>query len=205
MQKSFLTIEEKVDSELIEKKSRFIANVFHITNEDDANEKIAEIKKLHRDAKHNVYAYRLSSGEEKYTDDGEPSGTAGVPILDMLRGEGLYDILVVVTRYFGGILLGTGGLVRCYSGAAKLALEKANKVSMDLCVEYNVNVNYDDYNLIQYYCKNNNIEILESNFLEKVEVKVLVKESYTQNFLHDLGEITNGNARIEEHCRYYHK
>lgn len=204
MQKSFWTIVEKTDGEIIEKKSRFIANVFHVTSEEEANERIAEVKKAHRDARHNVFVYRLSNGTERYTDDGEPSGTAGVPILDILRGEELLDVLVVVTRYFGGILLGTGGLVHCYSGACKLAMEKATKVKMNLCVEFKVNVNYDDYNLILYYCKNNGIKIIDSIFEERVEMNVLVEESYTQKFLHDLSEITNGNASFEKSCKYYH-
>lgn len=192
-------------NELIEKKSRFIANVFQVENEEEANRKIDEVKKANRDARHNVYAYRLENGLEKYSDDGEPSGTAGVPILDILRGEQLVNVLIVVTRYFGGILLGTGGLVRAYSGTSKLALEKANKVKMRLCSEYKIELDYDSYNSLQYYCKNNNILILSTNFLDKIEINVLVDDSYTEKFLHDLGEITGRKADYEKINQYYHE
>ena len=205
MQNTYLTIKENTNAELTEKKSRFIANVFYIKNESEANERINEIKKLNRDARHNVYAYRLDNGVEKYSDDGEPSGTGGVPILDILRGEKLVNVLVVVTRYFGGILLGTGGLVRCYGGSAKLALDKTVRVEMRLCKEFKVSIEYDCYNILQYYCKNNDVLILETQFLDKVEVNVLVAESYTQKFLHDLSEITNRTAYYEEVLEYYHE
>lgn len=205
MQKNFLTIQNEASAETMEKKSRFIANVFYIENEDAANEKIQKIKKENRDAKHNVYAYRLSSGFEKYSDDGEPSGTAGAVILELLRGEQLFNVLVVVTRYFGGILLGTGGLARCYGGASKLAIEKLKKIEMKLCKEIKVSLKYDFYNILQYYCRNNDIKILDTNFLDKIEVSVLVYDSHSQKFLHDLSEITNRTASFEVVREYYHE
>lgn len=204
MQQSFYTVEGNANYELVEKKSRFIARVFYIENEDDANKKIEEVKKSERDANHNVYAYRLEDGLEKYSDDGEPSGTAGVPVLDILRGEKLANVLIVVTRYFGGILLGTGGLVRAYGGAAKMALKNTVKQEMKLCTEYKVILDYDSYNSIQYYCKNNNIRILSTNFLEKIEINVLVIDSYTEEFLNNLSEITNRKAQYEIIKKYYH-
>lgn len=205
MQKSFITLKEEVTNELIEKKSRFIANVFIVRTEEEAIQEIEAIKKANRDAKHHVFAYRLENGLEKYSDDGEPSGTAGVPILDILRGENLVNVLVVVTRYFGGILLGTGGLVRCYGGVTKMALAQATKVEMQLCVEYRITLTYDDYNVLQYYCKNHDIKILATNFLDKIEMNVLVIDSYTSKFLNDLSEITNRKANYEEVNEYYHE
>lgn len=205
MQQAFYTVKENKTSELIEKKSHFIANIFYIQNEEEANQKIEQVKKTNRDARHNVYAYRLESGIEKYSDDGEPSGTAGVPILDILRGEKLVNVLIVVTRYFGGILLGTGGLVRAYGGAAKLVIDASSKVEMKLCVEYKVIMDYDSYNTFQYYCKNNQIKILNTNFLDKIETNILVYESATSIFLHDLSEITNRKATYEEIEKYYHE
>ena len=198
MQESYITIKENATAELTEKKSRFIANIFSIKNEEEANEKIIEVKKMYRDARHNVYAYRLEDGTEKYSEDGEPSGTAGVPILDILRGEKLVNVLVIVTRYFGGILLGTGGLVRCYGGATKLALNNTTKVEMKLCVEFKIVIEYDNFNTFQHYCKNNDIKILNTNFLDKVEIKALVVDSYTEKFLHDLSEFTNRKCHYEE-------
>ena len=138
MQKSFYTIEKNASEELVEKKSRFIANIFYVENEIEVEKRIDEVKKANKDAKHHVFAYRLNNGMEKYSEDGEPSGTAGIPILDILRGEKLVNVLVVVTRYFGGILLGTGGLVRAYGGVTKLALEKVEKIEMKLCIEYKI-------------------------------------------------------------------
>ena len=205
MQESFYTIKESVIGELTEKKSRFIAKIFYVQNEDEASKKIEEVKKDNRDARHNVYAYRLENGFEKYSDDGEPSGTAGVPILDILRGEKLVNVLIVVTRYFGGILLGTGGLVRAYSGAAKLALENTNRVEMRLCIEYKIIMDYDSYNSLQHYFLNNNIKIISTNFLEKIEVNVLVIESFNKNFLYDLNEITGRKAYCERIDQYYHE
>lgn len=205
MQESFYTVKESKTNELIEKKSRFIANIFYVSTESEANSKIGEIKKIHRDAKHNVYAYRLENGLEKYSDDGEPSGTAGVPILDILRGEKLYNVLIVVTRYFGGILLGTGGLVRAYGGAAKLVLDDTKKVEMKLCTEYKIMIDYDSFNSLQYYCKNNEIKILAVNYLDKIEINVLVIDSYKEKFLHDLSEITSRNANYEIINQYYHE
>ena len=205
MRQSFYTIKENVTDELVEKKAHFMAYVFYVTSEDDVNARLDEIRKINRDARHNVFAYRLESGLERYSDDGEPSGTAGVPILDILRGENLFNVLIIVTRYFGGILLGTGGLVRAYSGAAKLALEKTSKVEMTLCAEYKVVTEYDNYNSIQHYCKNNNIIILNTSFLDKIEIDILVKDSYKSQLLHDLSEITNRKATYEELKKYYHE
>jgi len=205
VQQSFYTIKENSIDELIEKKSRFIANVFYVRNEEEVNNKIEEVKKINRDARHHVYAYRLESGVEKYSDDGEPSGTAGVPILDILRGEELVNVLIVVTRYFGGILLGTGGLVRAYGGVAKLVLENVSKVEMKLCAEYRITIDYDMYSILQYYFKNNDIRILSTNFLEKIEINVLVIDSFIPKFLNDLSDITNRKVTLEEVNKYYHE
>ena len=146
----FFTVENKiVEREIIEKKSRFIAKVVRVNSEEEAAEKLAEIKKEHRDARHNVFAYRIANSSERFSDDGEPSGTAGVPILNILRGESLENILVVVTRYFGGILLGTGGLVRAYSTAAKEAILASKKIEMKLCSEYEILIDYNYYDILQ--------------------------------------------------------
>ena len=204
MQESFYTIEESVIGELTEKKSRFIARLLYVQNENEANKKIEEIKKDNRDARHNVYAYRLENALEKYSDDGEPNGTAGVPILDILRGKQLSNILVVVTRYFGGILLGTGGLVRAYSGVVKEALENAKIVEMKLCTEYIIMIDYDSYNSLQHYFLNNSIKILSTNFLDKVEITILVVDSLNDKFLYDLNEITGRKAHYKriKQCYY---
>ena len=131
----FYTIKENNETKLIEKKSVFIANLYYVETEEDANLLIKQIEKKYYDAKHHCFAYRLqNNGDiiERFSDNGEPSGTAGMPILGILRGKELTNVLVVVTRYFGGILLGTGGLVRAYADSAKQVLEEINIVKKDI-------------------------------------------------------------------------
>lgn len=125
-----ITIEDSGTGDFVEKKSKFIGYAKHISSEEEANAFIGEMKAKHWDAKHNVYAYILGENGEiqRSTDDGEPAGTAGRPVLEIIRGEQLTDVVIVVTRYFGGVLLGTGGLVRAYSKAAKMAIEDSVKV-----------------------------------------------------------------------------
>ena len=129
---SYIRIEKNETCEITEKKSRFIAYLAYVTTEEDAQNFVSQIKKKHYDARHNVYAYILNSGGKKYSDDGEPSKTAGYPILEMLENEGVTDVVCVVTRYFGGTLLGTGGLIRAYTKSAKDCLEKAGVKKMIL-------------------------------------------------------------------------
>ena len=124
-----------VQSEIVEKKSKFIANVFYVQSKDEAENKIKEIKKKYFDARHNCYAFSVCTENgivNRFSDDGEPSGTAGAPMLNILTSQNLSNVLVIVTRYFGGILLGTGGLVKAYTQATIEALNKANIVNMDL-------------------------------------------------------------------------
>ena len=176
----FFTIEEEtIEKEIVEKKSRFIARIMRISSIEEANEKITEIKKIYRDARHHVFAYRLANGNERFSDDGEPTGTAGVPILDILRGEKIENVLVVVTRYFGGILLGTGGLVRAYSSAAKEAILASKKLEMKLCSEYQISVDYNYYDILNHYFNKNKIVIKNVNYneiLEKVSEEKILKE-----------------------------
>ncbi len=132
MDEKLFTINNYVESELVEKKSRFIAQIKHVENELEAISFVESVRKNHAQARHNVYAYRIAPNENaaeriRFSDDGEPSHTAGLPVLDMLKHAQLYNVSCVVTRYFGGTLLGTGGLVRAYSGAVKNAVEQAIK------------------------------------------------------------------------------
>ena len=130
----FKTISENVSSEIVEKKSKFIANIFYVESVEEAEEKIKEIKKKYYDARHNCFAFSVYTEDgniDRFSDDGEPSGTAGSPMLAILKAQNLSNILVVVTRYFGGILLGTGGLTRAYSSAAINAIEKGNLIKKE--------------------------------------------------------------------------
>lgn len=148
---NFITIKENVIAEITEKKSKFIANLIKVENKQDAEEKINKIKKTYHDARHNCVAYRIIEENkiiEKSSDDGEPSGTAGGPMLNILQKNNLCNILVIVTRYFGGILLGTGGLVRAYSETTQKAIENAQKIEMILGTEMEAKVEYSEYRKI---------------------------------------------------------
>lgn len=188
----FFTIEENnIEREIIEKKSRFIANIIKVNSEDEANAKILEIKKKYRDARHNVFAYRLASGNERFSDDGEPSGTAGVPILDILRGEKLENVLIIVTRYFGGILLGTGGLVRAYSSAAKETILASKRVEMKLCSEYEFFIDYNYYDILNHYLRKNELVIKKVNYSEKICINVVLENNRKEQILKEIEEITD--------------
>ena len=159
------TIKENVSGEIVEKKSRFIANIFYIETEEEAEEIIKQNKKKYYDARHNCYAYRINKDNiSRFSDDGEPSGTAGAPMLNILEGRDLSNILVIVTRYFGGILLGTGGLVRAYQDATRDALNNATLVSKVYGNITDLEVEYKDLESIKYYLKNESINIININY-----------------------------------------
>lgn len=201
----FFTIEEgTIEKEIIEKKSRFIARIMRINSEKEANEKIAEIKKMYRDARHHVFAYRLANGNERFSDDGEPSGTAGVPILDILRGEKIENVLVVVTRYFGGILLGTGGLVKAYSSSAKEAILASKKVEMKLCSEYQISVDYNYYDILNHYFKKNEIVVKKVDYSEKIDVYVILEKNKLEKVLSEIEEITDRKITAKVIDTYYY-
>ena len=205
MVSQFYTIEEeKIEAEVVEKKSRFIACIMRINSEEEAQEKIKEIKKIHRDAKHHVFAYRIANEKERFSDDGEPSGTAGVPILDILRGENLENVLIVVTRYFGGILLGTGGLVRAYSEAAKEGLKQAQKVQMKLCTEYEIMMEYSYYDILNHYLKSKNIVIKSVEYHEKICLNIIVEKSCEEEILKEINDVVDRNANLKELKTYYY-
>mgnify|MGYP003290013081 CR=1 FL=1 len=204
MENTFLTIKEKeYSAELVEKKSKFIAKIVKVTSEEDAMNVLKSIKKEHRDARHNVFAYRIANGSERFSDDGEPSGTAGVPILDILRGEKLQNVLVVVTRYFGGILLGTGGLVKAYSGATKDAIAQAEKVEMKLCNEYSVEIDYNYHNILLHYFKEDLIIVRDTEYTNNICLKIVVESNRGESVIAKIIEKTDRTANIELKATYY--
>lgn len=169
----FKTIKSDTSAELVEKKSKFIANIFYVESVEEAEEKIKEVNKKYFDARHNCYAFSIYTDNglvTRFSDNGEPSGTAGGPMLNILQGQGLSNCLVIVTRYFGGILLGTGGLVRAYSDATKLALENVEIINKDLGIEAKFVVSYSDLQKLQYYFNKNEIKILDTKYNENIEV-----------------------------------
>lgn len=180
----FDTIKEKVETQIIEKKSKFIATMYPVTSKEEVENRIKQIRKQYFDAKHHCVAYRIIEElgiQERCSDDGEPSGTAGAPMLALLRGSQLCNTLVVVTRYFGGILLGTGGLVRAYSQATQKAIQQATKIRQKEGKQMQITISYSEIESFRYYCRKNNIEI--------------VQESYTNNAIF-LVEISNEELDI---------
>lgn len=166
------TINKNTSAEIVEKKSKFIANLYYITSEEEAEEIIKQVRKQYHDAKHHCYAYSImteSGIKSKMSDDGEPSGTAGMPMLNILVKKELVNVLVIVTRYFGGILLGTGGLLRAYSEATLQAIEKAEIVTEEIGYEMEITIPYQELEKIQYYCQKNAITILKIEYEEKVK------------------------------------
>lgn len=184
----FYTIKNNIETEIVEKKSKFIANLIKVESKEEAEEKIQEIKKRYYDARHNCVAYRvLEDGkiEEKASDDGEPSGTAGGPMLNILQKNNLSNVLIVVTRYFGGILLGTGGLVRAYSEALQKAIEESSLILKVSGIEMKLIVDYNNFEKFKYYCKNNNITIISAKYLEKIECKIQMELEKKEKFIKD--------------------
>lgn len=188
-----ITIEDSAIGEIVEKKSRFIANIFYIESRKEAEDKIKEMKKKYFDARHNCSAYRVFDGDnivEKSNDDGEPSGTAGAPILNILQKNNLCNILVVVTRYFGGILLGTGGLVRAYTEATLKAIENANKIPISAGKEFEVKVDYTNLESLKYYCRKNEINIIKTQYLNEIICNLEIENKNIDKFLKDIEKRT---------------
>lgn len=166
------SIENNTEAIVVEKKSKFIANIFYVEDMKEAEEIIEKIRKKYYDARHNCYAYRIMQEErviERQSDDGEPSGTAGAPMLNILSKKELVNVLVVVTRYFGGILLGTGGLVKAYSEATKKALEKTNEIEIERGYVVEAIVEYDMQKRFEYACEKGNINIISKEYTDKIK------------------------------------
>lgn len=199
MQSDYSTVRGSAEASFTEKKSEFIGYIKHVETNDEAVDFINEIRAKHRKATHNVYAYILREGQvSRYSDDGEPQGTAGVPVLDVLQKEGLTDICCVVTRYFGGILLGGGGLVRAYSHSAKIAVDASERLIMCRCHPVNVTVDYNLYGKINYVLPEFEVKLLDTDFGADVTVKMLVKADFAEKLKEKLTDITNGNILIEQ-------
>ncbi len=200
MQKEYVTILESGTSEIVEKKSRFIGYVRHVETEEEANEFVTEIKKKHYDARHNCYAYVIGEDQPilRFSDDGEPGGTAGKPILEVICGEGLKNVCIVVTRYFGGTLLGTGGLVRAYTDAAKACIEATQIVSKRMVIPVSVSTNYTDLGKLQYIFGNEGIEIKNSDYGENVTLHVEIFVDDVERIEKEIVEVTSARALLQK-------
>ena len=186
---NFLTVQEEEQIQIVEKKSKFIAEIHPVSNIQEVENKIKEIKKKYYDAKHHCIAYRIiDEGRvvERASDNGEPSGTAGAPMLNLLKGNNLCNVVVVVTRYFGGILLGTGGLVRAYSEATNLVIQKSKLVCKTEGYEITLKLEYNNLDTFTYYCKNNNIIILNIEYAENISIKIEMETDKKEILMKDI-------------------
>jgi len=192
----YKTIFTEAEARHTEKRSEFIGRIAHASDEKEAMEFITRIKALERDARHNVYAYIASGGSAvRYSDDGEPQGTGGMPCLEVLKNSGLTDVVVTVTRYFGGILLGAPGLVRAYTKAAAEAVAAADHVVMTECKAVTVGYDYSFHGRISLLAENSG-KLDGIDYSDRVKLTCLVKSEQVERYVSSLIEITGGSAEI---------
>lgn len=192
---SYKTIEGISIEEITVERSRFIAATAHVESEEEALKFVASKKAEFHDARHNCWTYLLKDGQSRFSDDGEPHGTAGKPMADVLAGSGIVDACVVVTRYFGGVLLGTGGLVRAYSSAAKLSLEAAETVTMQRCCEYVIRCEYSDFDYMQKTVAKFG-SIMSSDFDTAVSINAAIKKDLEAEFTETLQKLFMGRFEL---------
>ncbi len=196
MENVYLTPEKEASGELVEKKSKFIGNICHVKTEEDALAYIKTIKKKYYDANHNVFAY-ITENTKRYSDDGEPSKTAGLPILDMLDNQNITDVVCVVTRYFGGTLLGTGGLVRAYTATAKIALENAGIKKLLLHDEYIFTVPYHLFDNVKYIATENKCTFNNCDYTDKITINAVCLKEDSASLLKNLEAAFGINIKLE--------
>lgn len=203
----YKTVNDFGEAEIVEKKSRFIANVAPVKTEEEAQTFIEGVKKKHYNARHNCYAYIVGENSEhqKFSDDGEPGGTAGRPIFDVLKGEELTNTVVVVTRYFGGILLGTGGLVRAYSKSAKEGVITAEIVEMVLLREVSVVCDYSLLGKIQYEVAQEGHILKDTIYTDSVEMIIMCEEDKAEKFINKIVNSTNTMAQCSLKEQFFAK
>ena len=194
----YKTVKTAASDEFIEKKSRFIGYVMPVKTQDEAVAFINKIKSKHWDATHNVYAYVLKDNNiQRYSDDGEPSGTAGVPVLDVILKSDVVDVCVVVTRYFGGTLLGAGGLVRAYAHGSKIALEAGHIISMGLCSVLQAEVDYSFYDRLSKFLEDNGANIESTDYADNVKVTFSISKSKADELSAKLIDLSNGQYELK--------
>ncbi len=202
---SYFTVKGSATSEFQEKKSTFIGYIKRVNTEEEAKNFVNEIKSMHKEATHNVYAYIVgeNKGIQRYSDDGEPQGTAGIPVLEVIKKNDLTDVAVVVTRYFGGILLGGGGLIRAYSKGASSAIEEAGIVEKVKGLKLRFTLEYDLIGKIQYLCGTNNWHIEDTIYTDKVELSLLTEVENKETIIAAFVEATSGKVTICEEDEEY--
>lgn len=196
---NYKTVYQEATAEIVEKKSRFIADIFPVFSEERAMECLETVKKRHRDARHHCWAYVVGtlSKRERFSDDGEPCGTAGSPILEVIRGQGLCNVLIVITRYFGGTLLGTGGLARAYTAASKEGLAHSRIIAMIQGFKLKIITDYTGLGKIQYVLSQSRAEVLHTVYTEMAEIRILVSEEEGKKLIVQIKEAVGGKIHIE--------
>lgn len=194
----YQTVYQDAAAEIVEKKSRFIANVFHVSSEEEALEYLEKIKKQYWDARHHCWAYVVRAARllERCSDDGEPSGTAGKPILEVIKGAKLENVLIIVTRYFGGTLLGTGGLVRAYTSASREGLAHSTIITRIYGFKLKIQTDYTGLGKIQYILGQAGLHITDTAYTDSVDLTVLVPEKDEEIVAAKITEGTNGKSII---------
>lgn len=200
----YLTLAKNSYDEFFEKRSRFIGFAFHVESKEEAESIILSHKSKYWDARHNAFAYVLRDGGiKRFSDDGEPQGTAGMPVLDVIEKQNLTDTLIIVTRYFGGILLGGGGLVRAYSHSASLAISAAGITAMTPVTSCSAVCDYGSYGAVSAFLSANECREIESTFEDNVKVEFCVESIKFDKFKSDFTELTNGKIEIIKKCEKY--
>ncbi|WP_440452531.1 IMPACT family protein [Ruminococcus intestinalis] len=204
MAKDYKTVLENASDEFVEKRSRFIGYCKPVKTEQEAIEFINEKRSEHWNATHNVYAYSLREGNiKRYSDDGEPSGTAGMPVLDVIVKNEIFDVVVVVTRYFGGVLLGTGGLVRAYSHGSKIAVEAAKPVIMQNCLVCEARCAYNQYGKVSSLIIGVGAAVDDTVYESDVLVKFHIKPDLLGTLNKKLADATSGEVTVEQKDEQY--
>lgn len=196
---SYLTVKDEVSSEFEEKKSVFIGHVRRVYREEEARSFIDEIRSEHKEATHNVYAYVIGQnmGIQRYSDDGEPQGTAGIPVLEVIKKNSVTDIVVVVTRYFGGVLLGAGGLVRAYSKGAALAIKDSGVVEKVKGCKVEINIEYDLLGKLQYLFAQKSWHIENIDYSDRVKINFYCELLKLEEVTNSITEISSGRSEIK--------
>lgn len=195
----YLTIENMAVTEYEVKRSRFIGYIKNVKTSEEAVSFVNEIKQKNYDARHNVFAYKIREGNiKRCSDDGEPQGTASIPVLEVIEKENLTDVCIVVTRYFGGILLGGGGLLRAYSHTAKLSVEASEKIIMSLCTEFEVECDYTFFSRLNSLICENGGTVMKADYSEGVKVLAYIKEEKYETIKAKIIDLSNGRFNSTE-------
>ncbi len=203
----YRTVDVDGTGEVIEKKSRFICNLHYVESEEEAIAYIDSLKKQYWDARHNCYAYIIGKDGStlRCSDDGEPSGTAGRPMLEVLKNEGLTNVVAVVTRYFGGTLLGTGGLLRAYTQAVLEGIKNACLCDMQLVQVIHIVIDYESVGKVKYCLASRGISCMDEEYGQNVAMQIAVPVCMTKAICNELTEVTNGRIKMEEKDKCYIK